>query len=526
MSQKIAIIIGAGPAGLTAAYELAYKTNIKPIIFEQTSDIGGISKTVIYKGNRIDLGGHRFFSKSDIVMDWWQNILPVQGSPSKDDIKLNRVLPLSKNEDAPDPEKTDKVMLIRQRLSRIFFLGKFFDYPVTLNSTTFFNLGITRVVKIVFSYLKICLFPIKNEKSLEDFFINRFGNELYKTFFKDYTEKVWGIECNKISNEWGKQRIKGLSITKTIAHAIKTLFVKDESFGQKKVETTLIGQFFYPKLGPGMLWEEVANLIKEKGGELHFNHKVISLNKDTSNISNIQVKNTITKEIKNINGDFFLSTMPVSELIHGLGIGVPAEVIEVADGLIYRDFIAAGVLLKKLKIKNKTKINTINNIIPDNWIYIQEKNVKVGRLQIVNNWSPYMVKDENTVWICMEYFCNIGDNLWSKSDKEFSEFAIEELAKINFINFNDVIDSVVVRMPKTYPAYFGTFNRFDVIRNYTDKIENLFLIGRNGMHKYNSTDHPMLTAITAVENIINNVTTKDNIWDIDPEQEYYDKKTN
>lgn len=524
MKEKTAIIIGAGPAGLTAAYELVDKTDIKPIILETTADIGGISKTVNYKGNRIDLGGHRFYSKSDRVMQWWRNILPLQGAPSKDDIILGKSIPLSAEANAPDPEKDDHVMLTRSRLSRIFFLGKFFDYPISLTLRTISNLGILCTLKITLSYIKTRFFPIKDEKTLEDFFINRFGREVYSTFFRDYTEKVWGVPCTDIPSEWGAKRVKGLSISKAIIHAVKNVVSKDSSIGQKKVETTLIGQFMYPKLGPGQLWEEVARIVESKGGRLHLQHRVIGLTYQENRVVAVKVENETTGEIKSFESDYFFSTMPVKDLIAAMGELVPPDVRQTAKGLVYREFITAGLLLKKLKIGNQTKIKTINNIVPDNWIYIQEREVKLGRLQIFNNWSPYMVKDKNTVWIGLEYFCTEGDELWNKSDEEFAEFAIDELAKINIIEKEDVLDSVVIRMPKTYPAYFGTYDRFDVIRNFTDRFENLFLIGRKGMHKYDSTDYYMLTAMTAVENIINDVKTKDNIWTVKTEGEYSEEK--
>jgi protoporphyrinogen oxidase len=525
MEQKKAIIIGAGPAGLTAAYELLDKTDIKPIIYEMTDDIGGISKTINYKGNRIDIGGHRFFSKSERVMKWWKNILPLQGAPSRDLIMIGRNILLDKEASVPDPEKTDRVMLVRNRLSRIFFLRKFFDYPISLNQNTFLNLGLKRIVKIGLSYVKTRLLPIKEEKSLEDFFINRFGKEIYLTFFKDYTEKVWGIPCDSISPEWGAQRIKGLSITKAILHATKKKFNKDSSIAQKDIETSLIGRFMYPKFGPGQMWEEVARIIKEKNGEIYLSHRVIGLKYKDYKIVGVIVRNDITGGVKTLEGDYFFSTMPVKNLIRALGEGLPPKVKEVAEKLMYRDFITVGLLLKKLKIKNKTKIKTINNIIPDNWIYIQERDVRLGRIQIFNNWSPYMVKDENTVWMGLEYFCNEGDELWTKTDDDLVKFAIDELSKIDIAEKGDVLDSIVVRMPKTYPAYFGSYEHFHVIRNFIDKFENLFLIGRNGMHRYNNMDHSMLTAITSVENICNNITSKDNIWAVNVEDEYHEERS-
>ncbi len=538
-NHKTAIIIGAGPAGLTAAYELLDKTDIKPIIYEASDYIGGISKTVNYKGNRIDIGGHRFFSKSDRVMNWWQNILPLQGAPAKDDKAVGREIPLSseclrrpigseKTEKctAPDPEKTDAVMLNRSRLSRIFFLRSFFDYPVSLNYNTFSNLGIKRTIKIGLGYIKSSMHKINEEKSLEDFFINRFGVELYHTFFKDYTEKVWGVSCSDIAADWGSQRIKGLSIKKAVSHALKKSFSrnKDSSISQKNVETSLIGQFMYPKHGPGQMWEEVAKIVTQNGGEIYHSHRVVGMEGSENNIVAVKVRDEATGEVEIVTGDYFFSTMPVRDLINSFESNVPADVREVAQGLMYRDFITVGLLLNKMKIKNETKTKTINDVVPDNWIYIQERDVKIGRLQIFNNWSPYMVADEDNVWIGLEYFCNEGDEMWNMSDEKFTDFAIGELAKIDIINREDVLDSIVIHVQKTYPAYFGTYDKFDVVQEFTDSFENLFLIGRNGMHRYNNMDHSMLTAMKAVENIINGVTSKDNLWNVNVEEEYHEEK--
>jgi len=526
MKEKIAIVIGAGPAGLTAAIELLNKTDIKPIIFEQSGDIGGISKTVNYKGNRIDIGGHRFFSKSDRVMKFWLDLMPVQTSPAKDDILLGRQLPPIeiRNTVEADPEKTDKVMLIRERLSRILFMRKFFDYPISLTIKTVLNLGIFRTFRIAISYLMVKLTGARKEKSLEDFLINRFGKELYKTFFRDYTEKVWGVNCDKIPPEWGAQRIKGLSITRAIKHAIKAAIRRDMSVGQKEVETTLISQFLYPKYGPGQLWETVADIVKSKGGQIYLNHKAVGLENQNGKIVSIKVRDEKTKEVKEFKADYVFSSMPVKDLIEAMGQSVPRDVKEIASGLCYRDFVTVGLLVEKLKIKNDTNIKTINNIIPDNWIYIQEKDVKIGRLQIFNNWSPYMVADDNYVWMGLEYFCNIGDKLWNMPDDKFKKFAAAELSKIGIIDESDVLDSVVIRIEKTYPAYFGSYGRFEVVRNYTDSFNNLFLIGRNGMHRYNNQDHSMLTAMAAVENIVNGVATKDNIWQVNSEEDYHEAK--
>ncbi len=526
--SKTALIIGAGPAGLTAAYELVTKTDIIPIIIEQSNDIGGISKTVVHNGNRIDIGGHRFFSKSDIVMKWWQNILPIQGSDSKDEILKTikyhqKESSIKLSPTGPDPETVDKVMLIRSRLSRIFFLRRFFDYPITLNTKTVTSLGLKRIIKIGWTYCWIQVFPVRNVKSLEDFFISRFGTELYETFFKDYTEKVWGVPCNEIAADWGAQRIKGLSISRALLHALKSIFRKENSIEQKNIDTSLIEQFMYPKLGPGQMWETVAKIIESKGGKIIKNAEVTHLEINDKQVTGLtyitQENNTKSK----ITGDYFFSTMPIKDLMVAMGNIVPKNVKIVSDGLQYRDFITVGLLLNNLKIKNETKTTTLYGLVPDNWIYIQERDVKVGRLQIFNNWSPYMVADIEKAWIGLEYFCNEGDELWEKKDADFIKFAIDELHSIDIIDKTEVIDSTILRVPKTYPAYFGTFNQFDEIREFTDKIENLFLVGRNGMHKYNNQDHSMLTAITAVNNIIIGEMSKDNIWNINTEEEYHEE---
>ena len=520
--KKTAIIIGAGPAGLTAAYELLQRTDIIPIILEMSGDIGGISKTVNYKGNRIDIGGHRFFSKSDRVMDWWQNILSIHENQTNknSDAGSESV----KSEEDIKPDIPDRVFIIRQRLSRIFYLRQFFDYPVKLNYATVSKLGIIRIIKIGISYFSAKIFPRKEEKTLEDFFINRFGKELYKMFFKDYTAKVWGASCDEIGAEWGSQRIKGLSVFEVMKNSVRKLIFSNKSLGQKNIETSLIEQFLYPKFGPGQIWEEVAEIVRNKGGKILLNHKVKSLNVNTGSLSSVEVENQLNGEVIVYEGDYFFSSMPVCDLIRGMGDSAPAKVKDIAKGLVYRDFITVGLLLKKLKVKNDTKLETYRDLIPDNWIYIQEKDVKVGRIQVFNNWSPYMVKDINNVWLGLEYFCNEGDDFWNMSDESIRDLAVEEMAKINMIDVVDVLDSVVIRMQKTYPAYLGSYNNFDEIINFTDSIENLFLVGRNGMHKYNNQDHSMLTAMIAVENIINGVTSKDNIWEVNTEREYHEKK--
>ena len=523
--KQTAIIIGAGPAGLTAAYELATKTNITPIVFEASDDIGGISKTVNYKGNRIDIGGHRFFSKSDTVMQWWNQILPIEETPAS---KTFRMKYRGQEADlqggpGPDPTKTDDVMLVRSRLSRIYYGRKFYDYPISLNKATIKNLGAKKIAKIGMGYIATKFHKV-DESNLEGFYVNRFGRELYNTFFASYTEKLWGVSPREIDSSWGAQRVKGLSVSKVLLNAIKPK--KKADISQKNVETSLIESFLYPKLGPGHMWETVAKRVEEKGGQVHKNQVITKIHATADGtIKAVDVYNYKTKRTSKVKGDYFFSTMPVNELIEAFdGVRIPRDVRRVAKGLPFRDFITVGILAKKLKIENQTNRKTKGNIVPDNWIYIQEPDVKVCRLQIFNNWSPYLVKDEDNIWVGMEYVASEKDDVWKLSDEKMAQFGIDELAKIDILDPSDVIDTTVIKLKKTYPAYFGTYNEFDTVRNFTDGFRNLFLIGRNGQHRYNNQDHSMLTAIEAVKNIQNGVTDKANIWNVNVEKEYHESK--
>ena len=513
--NKTAIIIGAGPAGLTAAYCLLKETDIKPIILEEEGFVGGISRTYEYKGNRMDLGGHRFFSKSEEVNQLWQELMPMQSAPSKDDIILNNEKPLAK--EGPDPEKEDRVMLLRNRVSRIYYLHKFFDYPISLKAETFKNMGFKRTVKAGFGYVKSCLFK-KEEDSLRNFYINRFGTPLYEMFFEDYTEKLWGRNPSEISADWGAQRVKGLSLFKAVMSVLSKPFKKKGS----KVETSLIEQYSYPKKGPGQLWQIMADEIVKMGGSIVYNTKVEEIVTSDGKVEKVIASQNGEKA--EFGADVFFSTMPVKDLVGGMGEGVPADVKHVAENLPYRDFITVGLLVNKLKIKNQTKINTVSNIVPDCWIYIQEREVKLGRLQIFNNWSPYMVKDlENTVWIGLEYFCSEGDEMWNMSDEDFIKFAINELDMIDVIDKEDVLDSVRLKVKKAYPAYFDTYSQFDTVREYLDSFENLWCIGRNGQHRYNNMDHSMLTAMEAVHAIAKGETDKSVVWNVNTEKEYHEE---
>lgn len=514
--KRKAVIIGAGPAGLTAALELLRRTDIIPVIYESSSEIGGISRTINYKGNRMDIGGHRFFSKSDRVMQWWMDILPVE-SDSAQTLSIT-YHGKEKTLNIPELHGNDEVMLIRNRKSRIYYLKRFFSYPVKLSLETLKGLGLMRTMRIMGSYILARTFPVKEEKSLEDYIVNRFGRELYNTFFRDYTHKVWGIPCSEIPAEWGAQRIKGVSISKTLMHAAKQLFAANERhISQKSTETSLIEKFLYPKLGPGQLWEKVARMIREAGGEIHLDSDVVGIRIVNNKVHSIQVKTAETEF--DAEADFVFSTMPVKTLIDGISPRPPEEVCKVAAGLQYRDFITVGLLLNKLEIEARS-----GKKLSDNWIYIQENTVMLGRLQIFNNWSPFLVSDPEKVWLGLEYFCNETDEFWQKNDSDILQFAIQELSGTGIIKADDVADGTVVRVPKTYPAYFGTYNEFNKVRDYVDSIENLFLIGRNGMHKYNNQDHSMLTAMTAVDNIISARTDKNNIWEINTEMEYHEEK--
>jgi protoporphyrinogen oxidase len=522
VTEKSAIIIGAGPAGLTAAIELQRRTGIQPILVEASQEIGGISRTIRYKGNRMDIGGHRFFSKSDRVMRWWLDLMPVEADSDRSaEFRYQgqqRDVPASAV--AHDLQPEDLVMLVRQRKSRIYFLRRFFDYPISLTAATFRNLGFARTFRCGLSYMRSALLPQREEHTLEDFIINRFGKQLYLTFFKSYTEKVWGVPCHEISAEWGAQRIKGLSLKAVVAHFLKKTFGRQNSGGiaQKKTETSLIEKFLYPKFGPGQFWEYAAELVREGGGEIHLGTQIDRINVAGNKVLSVEGINEAGERVTYF-GDYFFSTMPVRDLVRGLSMPAPAEVTEVAEGLMYRDFITVGLLASRLAVTEKD-----GEPLKDNWIYIQEPDVMVGRLQIFNNWSPWLVANPDKVWIGLEYFCNDTDPLWKLSDEEMAKFAVAEVAKIGILKAEDVEDSHVVHVPKTYPAYFGSYDRFDVIRNYLDGFENLFLVGRNGMHKYNNQDHSMLTAMTAVENIVNGVTAKDNIWAINTEMEYHEEK--
>ena len=438
----------------------------------------------------MDIGGHRFFTKSQRVIDFWQDILPYESGTYL-------------------PSEHDKIMLLRNRLSRILFLGKFYSYPISLSAATLRNLGAIRTLKIGCSYLAAMAFPIKPEKSLADFFTNRFGKELYATFFRDYTEKVWGVSCDDIPSDWGAQRVKGLSVAEAIFHACKRIL----QVQSEKVETSLIEQFHYPKYGPGFLWEEVAQRIVAAGGIIQLEKKITGIKSSGGSITGVIVedKNGVKQELV---VDALFSSMPVKELIQMLP-DVPINLRQIAAGLPYRDFITVGVLLQKDKTEN----------LPDNWIYVQEPNLKMGRIQIFNNWSPYMVASEDTLWVGLEYFCQENDSLWNMSDEAMKRLAVDELNSIGIIrNSSAVLDGAVLRVKKAYPAYFGTYAQFDQLQEYLLNFSNLYAIGRNGQHRYNNMDHSILTAMRAVEVFTGVQEDGNSVWQVNTEEAYHETK--
>ena len=548
-----AVIVGGGPAGLTAAYEFLKGTDIHPVVLEESGDLGGISKTVNYKGNRMDIGGHRFFSKSDEVMDWWRRVMPMEGEiagqAGNDGVgRTGNDEGQAGNDGAgrttADP---DREMLRRDRSSRIYFHRHFFDYPISMKWQTFAGMGLWGSIRAAFGYLGARLFPRK-ENSLEDFYINRFGRPLYEMFFEDYTEKVWGVHPSRIGADWGAQRVKGLSVTALLKDILTRPF-RRKDLEQKNVETSLIEQFIYPKYGPGQLWEAVGSDIEAAGGEVRRGCRVVGIhleeapageqtagrssplrgsppfagaNAGRAVCSPSGALAVTAVDIEHEDGsvsteacDWLLSSMPIKDLIAAIrDIPVPQEIRDIAENLPYRDFITVGLLVDKLKIPGH-----------DTWIYIQERDVKVGRLQIFNNWSPYMVKDPSgTYFLGLEYFCNEGDPLWEMPDADFIRMATGEMVKIGIIEQGAVLDATRVKVRKAYPAYFGSYKQIGKVRDWLEGITNLYCIGRNGQHRYNNMDHSMLTAMQAVRAIANGGGNKSAVWSVNTDQEYHENK--
>jgi protoporphyrinogen oxidase len=509
-----AVIIGAGPAGLTAAFELLERTRYRPVVLEATSQIGGLSQTFLHHGNRMDIGGHRFFSKSDRVLEWWFRFLPLQALPEdhRSIFYHGHSKDVGGNVLGPDPELDELVMLVRRRRSRIYYLKELFPYPIRLTVHTLLKLGLGRSALILLSYLRAAAFPPKQIDTLEDFFISRFGRRLYETFFKSYTEKVWGVPCRELSAEWGAQRVKSLSIPRALGHSPKRYVRFLGRTDRKAVETSLIEQFLYPKLGPGQMWETVAAEIEHRGGRILKNVQATRIRREGTRVTGVSTDTHL-----DLPADVVFSTMPIKDLVAAIDPALPDSAREIAGGLVYRDFVTVGLLLPRLALGTVGDGGTVR----DNWIYIHDTEVDAGRLQLFNNWSPYLVENSELVWVGVEYFCNEGDELWSRLDAEMVRRTMDELRRLGIVDVESPLDSVVVRMPKAYPAYRGTYGRFGELRKVLDSLENLFLVGRNGMHRYNNQDHSMLAAMTAVDNLVEGRSDRSNLWEVSAEEEEY-----
>ena len=526
-TPRTAVIIGAGPAGLTAAWELLQQTDIRPIVLEMSAAIGGLSQTAVHNGNRIDIGGHRFFTKVDRVMDWWLEMLPLQQLDAPTPIAYQNKQATLPARRGPDPAGSEAVMLVRPRRSRIYHRGQFYDYPLKLTPGTLRKLGLGRTARISASYARARLRP-RPEHTLEDFLINRFGTTLYRTFFESYTEKVWGVPCDQISAEWGAQRIKGLSLQSALSHFLRRLLPGSplDDIRQKDTQTSLIEQFLYPRLGPGQMWETVADRVTAAGGEVRTGWRVVEVCADpaTRRATAVVAEAPDGRRVR-LEADVVISTMPIQELVRAMAptAPAPAGARAVSEGLVYRDFFTVGVLADRLRLHDTEGGQRVP--IRDNWLYIQEPDVHVGRMQVFNNWSPHLVADPDKVWIGLEYFCTRGDALWSQGDDALMEMALEECDRIGILDPAVVRDQCLIRMPRTYPAYFGTYDRFDELRRWLDPFENLILVGRNGMHRYNNQDHSMLTAMVAVDQLAAGRIDKDALWDINTEAEYHEERS-
>lgn len=469
--QKKVVIIGAGPAGLTAAYELC-KEGVPSVVLEKDDVVGGISRTVNYKGYLFDIGGHRFFTKVKAVDDMWREVLG------------------------------EKRFLRRSRLSRIYYNKKFFFYPLKATNALL-GLGLWNCVMMVASYAKAQMFPTKDEKSFEDWICNRFGRRLYDTFFKTYTEKVWGLPCSEISADWAAQRIKGLSLIATIKNAL--LASQPKSKGD--VIKTLIDAFDYPEKGPGMMWEMVADSIQQRGSELKMQSDVSTIHWEDGKVTALEIETDGRKEL--VKGTDFISSMPMQELVRKMEPPPPPDVLAAANRLGYRDFLTVSLVVNKA------------DLFQDNWIYIHDSDVKVGRIQNFKNWSPSMVPDPNKTCLGLEYFCFEGDGLWTMKDEDLVALGTKEIDILGLVDAKDVEDGAVVRMPKAYPVYDGVYiTAVDTIREFLAGMPNLHLVGRNGMHKYNNQDHSMLTAMLSVKNILG---ANYDTWGVNVDNEYHEE---
>jgi len=464
--KKEVVIIGGGPAGLTAAYELC-KLGLHPIVLEKENKVGGLSRTESYKGFYFDLGGHRFFTKVKEVKKIWHEILREE-------------------------------FLRRPRLSRIYYNRKFFFYPIKpFNALV--GLGVWESTLIAFSYIKWHFFAYKREDTFEEYVTNRFGKRLFQTFFKTYTEKVWGIPCSELKADWAAQRIKGLSL-KT---ALLSMFVKSKS-----TIKSLIEEFEYPRLGPGLMWRKLSEVIERRNGSIRLGSDVVKIIRNDKRIEKVVIANNSSHEA--ISGTSFISSMPVTEFINKLEPEPPQEVLAAAAKLKYRDFLTVCLIVNK------------PHLFPDNWIYIHDPAVGVGRIQNFKNWSPEMVPDQKMTSLGLEYFCSEGDDLWTMSDTDLIEMGKREVERIGLANSVDIEDGCVIRVPKSYPIYDTDYqDGLETIRQFVDGLENFQTVGRNGLHRYNNQDHAMLTGMLAVRNLVSG--ERNDLWSVNTDAEYHEE---
>lgn len=494
-NSKYAIILGAGPAGLATAYELIEKSDIIPIIVEKLPCVGGLSRTVYFDNMGVDIGGHRLHTTDEYIKSIWFRFLSAQNAPSIDDIKASRNIKYDKI--GKNPQVADDVMLLRNRFSSIIYNSYFFPYPLKMNFDTLKKLGFLASLKAGFSYFKSLIFK-REENSLEDFMINRFGYVLYEIFFKDYTKKVWGVKPSVLSSEWGRERIRKLSLLKTILNSILSQF----KFLKFKKETSLIDKFYYPKFGCSQLWNLMAEYIVKNGGKIILNSEFLEFNYQDNKILSVKFK-TQDNKIKEISGSYFLSSIPISDLIKG--VDAPFDIKQNALNLPYRDYVLVSFYTKEFNLKNYTDYKTVKNTTPDNWLYLQERDALAARIQVMNNWSPYLVQDfENKYLISLEYFTNENEEFWQKTDDEIISIAQQEAKKYNLFSPNSILKSFVIKEKKAYPSYYGSYRFIDKIKSHFAKYNNLYLIGRNGQHQYNNMDEAMICGINIAREIIKN----------------------
>ncbi len=460
------IVIGAGPAGLSAAYELT-RNGITPVVFEQDDIVGGISRTQCYKGYHFDMGGHRFFTKSKEVNRMWREVL-------------------------------GEAFLLRPRLSRIYYESKFYAYPPQMLNA-FRGFGLVKSADVVASYIRWQMFPYRTVETFEQWVTNAFGRRLFQIFFKTYTEKVWGMSCDELRAEWAAQRIKNLSLRTVAMNMIK------KGSGQAK---SLIEEFHYPAQGPGMMWRAFTSHLEARGGEVHLNAGVERIEHEDGTVKAVVV--TRDGQQERVAADQVYSSTPVTSLVRMLSPEPPAEILEAVKSLRYRDFLTVCLILDQ------------EDLFPDNWIYIHDSKVSVGRIQNFKNWSPHMVPDASKSSLGLEYFCNQGDEIWTKSDADLIELASRELETIGLAAYQDVIDGVVYRIPYAYPVYDADYRAaLDKIKDYLSTFKNLETVGRNGLHRYNNQDHSMLTGVYAVRNVLGQSDV--DVWKINGEDDYHEE---